>query len=256
MTAFRVSVQIRPQHCTYAQMRDAWMRAEELGTDGLFTWDHFYPLFGEPDGPHFECWTILAAMAESTEKPVIGALVSPVAYRNPQLIADMARTLDHISNGRAILGYGAGWFERDYVEYGYEFGDAKSRLAEFRAALPVIKERIGKLNPGPVNGHVPLMIGGGGEQVMLKLVAVHADIWHGFGEPSVIEHKCKVLDAHCATVGRDPSQIERSIFITEADLQHMDAFVAAGVTHFIAGGDGPEFELSVLEKLLAWRKAQ
>ncbi len=254
MASIRIGVQVQPQHADFDGMRRAWLEAEELGVDSIFCWDHFFPLSGEPDGKHFEAIATLGAMAQVTERAQIGALVICNSYRNPELLADAHRTIDHISGGRAILGIGAGWFERDYDEYGYEFGTAPDRVRALRHALPRIKDRLGKLNPPPL-GKLPILIGGSGPKVTLKLVAQYGDMWHGFGDAEAFKAKNEILLQHCQDVGRDPSEIERTWGIQADNLQHADALVGAGVQHLIVGigGDGSGYDLSALRRLAAWR---
>ena len=253
----RIALQLQPQHMDYKTIRRTAAEAEEMGLDVLFNWDHFYPLYGEPEGKHYECWTMLGAWAESTSRVEIGALVSCNSYRNPELLADMARTVDNISDGRLILGIGSGWFEKDYQEYGYEFGTAGGRLDDLAEALPRIESRLGKLNPQPVRD-IPVMIGGGGEKKTLRLVAKHAHIWHSFGDVETLRRKVGILGQHCADVGRNPDEIEISIGVgTDAAPEELGAqFREVGASLFTIGMGGPEPDLSPLRKWIAWRDAQ
>jgi probable F420-dependent oxidoreductase len=246
----KIGVQIQPQATSVKAMRQAWRAADDLGVDSLWTWDHFYPLFGDPEAEHFECYTLLAAMAADTKHATIGALVTCYSYRNAQLLADMARTIDHISEGRFILGIGSGWFERDYQEYGYEFGTGPGRLKLLEAGLPVIKERLSKLNPGPVNGKIPLMIGGSGERVTLRLVAQYADQLNTFGPPENFKRKNDILNEWCTKVGRNPKDIERTVAVKPEELEKVSEYAAAGADHMIVMLSQP-FDLSAVEKYLA-----
>ena len=256
----RIGVQLQPQHAPrYNHIRDAVRRCEDLGVDVAFNWDHFFPLYGDPDGAHYECWTMLGAWAEQTSRIEIGALVSCNSYRNPELLADMARTVDNISDGRLILGIGSGWKQKDYDEYGYEFGTAGGRLDELAAALPRIESRLGKLNPQPVRD-IPILIGGQGEKKTLRMVAEHAHIWHGFTDASTYPGKAEVLDRHCADVGRDPGAIERSSGVPErspeAAIEGAESLVALGVTLLTIGVNGPDYDLTVAEALCRWRDSR
>jgi probable F420-dependent oxidoreductase len=251
----RIGVQLQPQHATYPQIRDAVRRLEDAGVDILFNWDHFFPLHGDPDGLHFESWTELGSWAELTERVEFGALVNCNSYRNADLQADMARTLDHISGGRFIFGTGAGWFERDYDEYGYEFGTPGTRLADLAQALPRIVNRWKKLNPPPLRD-IPVLIGGSGERKTLRLVAEYADIWHSFAGLQTLDHKIEVLRAHCDAVGRDFGEIELSNELRGADDEHADALYARGVTLFTIGISGPYDDLERVDRWLAWRDAK
>ena len=250
----RIGVQVQPQHAEFDKMRRAWQEAEELGVDTVYTWDHFYPLYGEADGKHFEGTAALAALAASTERVRIGALVFCNSYRNPQLLANVHSTIDHLSGGRVIFGIGAGWFERDYDEYGYDFGTAPDRLRALRRDLPLMKERLAKLNPAPV-GPMPFLIGGAGEKVTLRLVAEHAQMWHSFGDAEVYRRKSAILDEHCAKVGRDPSEIERVWGAGSNSLERADALADEGIHELTIGigGNGSGYDLGELRELVKWR---
>jgi len=248
----RIGVQLQPQHADYEDIRRTVDEVEEAGIDIVFNWDHFFPLYGEADGKHFECWTMLGAWAEQTDRVEIGALVACNSYRNPDLLADMARTVDHISGGRLILGIGAGWFERDYDEYGFPFGTAGQRIDALGAALPRIKARWAKINPPPKRD-IPVLVGGGGERKTLRHVAAHADVWHGFGDIETFTRKSAILDGHCTDVDRDPAHIVRSVGVNGPPDEVGEQLVAAGASLFTIGLNGPDYDLGLARRWVAWR---
>jgi len=259
----RIGVQLAPQHAPFAAYRDAVRRAEDLGVDAIFTWDHFFPLTEPRDAEHYEAWTVLAAMAELTERVEFGPLVNCSSYRNPDLQADMARTVDHISAhatgaGRLIFGTGSGWAQQDYDEYGFEFGTVGSRLDALADDLPRIRSRWDRLNPAPTR-RIPVLIGGQGERKTLRLVAQHADIWHTFTPLAELPAKIAVLHEWCAREGRDPADIELSTGYTIRGFGPLLETDAAprlhelGFRFVIPAIDGPDYDLTPLKPLLEWR---
>jgi probable F420-dependent oxidoreductase len=259
MRPIRVAAQLHPQHGDYPGLRAGVLGVEALGYDIAYTWDHFFPLYGERDGHHLECWTMLAAWAEATKRIELGPLVSCAAYRNPDLVADMARTIDRIAPGRFILGLGSGWFEHDFAEYGYEFGTAGSRLRTLEAALPRIADRLDRLRPPPVR-RPPLLIAGSGERFTLRLVAEHADSWHaGFPDrPAELEPAVAALRRWCDTIDRNPADIEWGVGVEPEDLDRFlaedaETYVEMGFSQFTLGFNGPGWDVAAGAAWLAWR---
>ena len=245
----RVGVQLWPQATTTDALLRAARDAEEVGVDSLWTWDHFFPLQGEPDAAHFEGWTLLTAFAVQTSRVQLGLLVGCASYRNPHLVADMARTVDHLSHGRTVLGLGAGWFQRDYDEYEFPFGTAGSRLRDLDAYLYRVRKRLAQLTPPPV-GRLPILVGGNGEKVTLRIVAQHADAWNGAGPPEEFGRRNRVLDEWCERVGRDPAEIERTAHLRVDDTERVEDYVQAGAEHLILQCP-PPFDLEPARRMMA-----
>ena len=251
MINVKIGVHLRPQHTTIAALRAAWKAADALGVDSISVWDHFHPLQGDPAGSHFECWSMLAAMAVDTRQALIGPIVSAIGYRNPDLLAHIACTVDHLSGGRLFLGVGAGNSEVDHEDFGYGFPPIPERMRTLRAALPRIKARLPRLNPPPI-GRVPLMIGGGGEKVTLRLVAQYADMANVGGTPEQIRHKNKVLDDWCAKLGRDPRTVERTSNIAPNTVERIAEYVDAGGRRLHVQLDHP-YDMAPVERALKIR---
>jgi alkanesulfonate monooxygenase SsuD/methylene tetrahydromethanopterin reductase-like flavin-dependent oxidoreductase (luciferase family) len=216
------------QHTDWPSLLAAGIRADRLGYDTLWCWDHLYPIIGEPRGPIFEGWLTNAAWAQATSRVRIGLMVGANTFRNPALVAKMAATLDHISGGRAILGIGGAWFEEEHRDFGLEFGSGfPERLRWLGEALPILRgmldgaeptaagpryaSRHTRNEPAPVQARLPILVGGGGEKVTLKLVAKYADMNNLGGSIEAVRRKEAVLLEHCSAVGRDPSEIERTV---------------------------------------------
>jgi probable F420-dependent oxidoreductase len=252
----RIGAQIGQYGTTWSSLLAAAKDAETMGVDFLCNWDHFFGPGPSSEAAHLECWTVLAAWAASTSRIELGPLVSAVGYRNPDLVADMARTIDHVSGGRFVLGMGAGFKARDYVEYGFPFGTPADRIADLAAGLARIRLRLGRLNPPPTRP-MPILVGGGGERRTLRVVAEHASIWHTFADGEEFAHKSAVLDRYCTEIGRNPTEIERSVLVSGDPTEIGDPFLSLGATLFVVPlHDRPQPSLSPVADWLAWRDRQ
>jgi F420-dependent oxidoreductase-like protein len=205
---------------------DLARHVERKGWYGIWYADHFMPNDGNLSTPWNESWTALSALAAAVPRLRLGPLVAGNTYRHPAVLAKMAATLDQISGGRAVLGLGAGWQENEHRAYGIEFSTVRGRLERLEEACQVVKALFGSerasfsgryyqladapLEPKPVQQPLPLLVGGGGEKVTLRIAARYADEWNYWGDPATIRHKMAVLDRHCETHERDPRTIRRS----------------------------------------------
>jgi alkanesulfonate monooxygenase SsuD/methylene tetrahydromethanopterin reductase-like flavin-dependent oxidoreductase (luciferase family) len=225
----RTGVALWSQATSWQEMLEAAKRIDNLGYDSLFADDHLYADAGDAYQPKLEAWTLLAAWAVATQRVKLGHYVLANTFRNPGLVVKMATTVDHIAQGRVILGIGAGWFELEHHAFGLDFGaSAGERLDWLDESAAIMRRLLDgetvthegaryvtrelRVNPLPVQERLPILIGGAGERKTLRTVARYADMWHLYTPPiDVLEHKLAVLHAHCAAVDRDSAEIELTI---------------------------------------------
>jgi alkanesulfonate monooxygenase SsuD/methylene tetrahydromethanopterin reductase-like flavin-dependent oxidoreductase (luciferase family) len=226
MSDVKLGILLWSQAAAYAEMLDAAKLVDRLGYAHLWTWDHIYAIFGDPYQPIFEGWSLLNAWARETERARLGLLVGANTFRNPGLVAKIATTLDHASDGRAILGVGGAWHEPEHTEHGIDFGSGfGQRLDWIDESVAAMRQLLdggsvtsapdghytfadARQLPPPVQRHLPIMIGGSGEKKTLRTVARYADMWNAMGPVDMMAHKIEVLRGHCDTVGRDIAEIE------------------------------------------------
>jgi F420-dependent oxidoreductase-like protein len=228
----RFGIQTPNQGARWEDIQRAWKTADSLGFHSAWVFDHFLPIFGDEDGDCFEGWTLLAALAAETERLRVGVLVTGVTYRNPALLAKMATTIDHVSNGRLLLGIGAGWFERDHTAYGFHFGTPRERAKRLEEALQVITKLWEEDHPSfqgkyytldrapyaPGNvqkPHPPIVIGGQGKQWIIPQVARYADGWNAVSgvTPDGIRERRQIIADECKRIGRSPCPTDVSVLL-------------------------------------------
>jgi len=223
----RIGLDISQHQLEWPELLARVQFAEERGFDGAWVFDHFKPLYGSPEGPCLEGWTLLAGLAAHTSRIRLGTLVTGITYRHPSVLATEAVTVDHVSNGRLELGLGAAWNEPEHREFGIPFPPIKERAERLEEGIEVIRTLMTRdrasfkgrhyqldhatYRPRPVQQpHPPIWIGASGEQLMLPIVARQADAWHAFGSADGLTRKSKLLDQYAQEAGRDPKRILRS----------------------------------------------
>lgn len=254
--AIRFGIHSGPENTTYDDLAALWLRVEELGYDWVSVFDHFRPIFSDPAGRQFEGPTMMAALAAVTSRIRVAILVTGVTYRHPAVAANIAATIDHISGGRSEYGVGAAWFELEHDMYGIPFPRIGVRMDMLDEACHVMRRlwteesvtfegdhyrlRDARLNPRPVQEHLPLVIGGSGEKRTLRIVAEHADVWNGFfAPPEDYRHKLDVLRGHCEAVGRPFEDVRKSVtvraILAETEQAARDKAGRAGSSRALAG---------------------
>jgi F420-dependent oxidoreductase-like protein len=219
-----LGINLWPQNTTWPSMRERAMLADRLGFDSLWVWDHFYSIAGDTHRPNFEGWQIQPAYAAITQRVKIGCLVSSITHLHPAVLANMATTLDNISNGRIILGIGAGWNAVEHNAYGIDLGTPRERSDRFAEGAKIIRQLVdgnrvtfsgryyelvnAEVLVRPIQKRLPILVGGSGERRTLRTAARYADMWHAFESPEVMAAKIAILRKHCEDVGRDPAEIE------------------------------------------------
>lgn len=281
--AIKFGLQLWNQVFSWPESRDAARRAEELGYDSLWTWEHALACMGEPHQDTFDAYTLLAAWSQVTTRSTLGVLVGANTFWNPGLLAKKVVTLDHISSGRAVLGIGAGWFEPEHTTFGVDFGSGwGDRLGWLEESASTLRDlldghtvtspdqgryslRDAVLLPRPLQTRLPILIGGGGEQRTLRTVARHADIWNWVAHENLdlMRAKHATFEQRCWEVGRDPGEIERSAFLspvvrdTEAEaLRFFRSQMAANRLDEAVLDDADIYVTSqerMTELMIAWR---
>ncbi len=233
MSDVKIGFLLWPQTDSWTAIRDAAVRAEQAGAASLWTWDHLNSIVGPWEGPILEGWSILSGWSQVTSRATLGLMVGANTFRNPGLTAKLATTLDHMSNGRAVLGIGGAWFEREHEAFGLDFGSGfgerldrldesvmllrrlldGERIAEHEGAAYRMRDAL--VEPRPIQAHLPIMIGGSGPKKTLRTLATYGDQWNGMGVPAKLAERDAILREHCAAVGRDQAEIERT---TTVDL--------------------------------------